>query len=354
MSRNSLKPVFIAFAKEAFRNRLEIFFTLFFPMIFLLLFGFFFGGSESYQKVSVGLYQTGPYDISAVIEESGAWNLRLYDGETDIGEAVKNGDILLGMIFNGEKITYLHQEGNLEQQSTIEMARASISAAVEKKINNARSFIVVENIPETAGRIRATDADYTMSGVIAISLLSAGMFSVISVFGRYRKRGVLDRFKITPLRPFTFVLGSTLTRFLVSLVSIVLILVVSRLLFRTTFQIDWLPFLVSILSSTLGMMALGLFLTLLFRNPETADAAASILMVIVVFFAGIYFPLSFLPDYLRVISIFLPVKYVAELIRHSLGIEFVSTSYFVITNLVLFLSGVVLLYFTGKRYLSAS
>ncbi|MBN2219993.1 MAG: ABC transporter permease, partial [Kosmotogaceae bacterium] len=87
---------------------------------------------------------------------------------------------------------------------------------------------------------------------------------------------------------------------------------------------------------------------------ETADTAASILMVIMVFLAGIYFPLSFLPDYLRVISMLLPVKYVAELIRHSLGIEFVSTAYFVITNLVLFLSGVVLLYFTGKRYLSAS
>ncbi|MDD3461088.1 MAG: ABC transporter permease, partial [Mesotoga sp.] len=209
-------------------------------------------------------------------------------------------------------------------------------------------------IPETAGRVRATNADYTMSGVVAISLLSAGMFSVISVFGRYRKRGVLDRFKITPLKPMTFILGSTLTRFLVSLVSILLIMIVSRLLFKTTFQTDWLLFLISIISSTLGMMALGLFLTLIFRNPETAETAASILMVIMVFLAGIYFPLSFLPDYLRIVSAFLPVKYVAELMRHSLGIELVSTAYFVTTNVVLSFSGVLLLYFTGKRYLRAS
>ncbi|HNU24217.1 MAG TPA: ABC transporter permease, partial [Mesotoga sp.] len=132
------------------------------------------------------------------------------------------------------------------------------------------------------------------------------------------------------------------------------IMIRSRLLFRTTFQTDWLLFLISIISSTLGMMALGLFLTLIFRNPETAETAASILMVIMVFLAGIYFPLSFLPDYLRIVSAFLPVKYVAELIRHSLGIELVSTAYFVTTNVVLSFSGVLLLYFTGKRYLRAS
>jgi len=354
MSRNKLKAVFIAFAKEAFRNKLEVFFTLFFPMIFLLLFGFFFGGSSDYQKTSVGLYQTGTYDISPVIEDTGAWSLSLFDDETSLEEKIKSGDILLGVTFDGEKISYLYREGDVGQLSTIEMARASISAAVEKKINNVKSLIVVENIPETAGRVRATDADYTMSGVVAISLLSAGMFSVISVFGRYRKRGVLDRFKITPLKPMTFILGSTLTRFLVSLVSILLIMIVSRLLFRTTFQTDWLLFLISIISSTLGMMALGLFLTLIFRNPETAETAASILMVIMVFLAGIYFPLSFLPDYLRIVSAFLPVKYVAELMRHSLGIELVSTAYFVTTNVVLSFSGVLLLYFTGKRYLRAS
>ena len=354
MSRNKLKAVFIAFAKEAFRNKLEVFFTLFFPMIFLLLFGFFFGGSSDYQKTSVGLYQTGTYDISPVIEDTGAWSLSLFDDETSLEEKIKSGDILLGVTFDGEKISYLYREGDVGQLSTIEMARASISAAVEKKINNVKSLIVVENIPETAGRVRATDADYTMSGVVAISLLSAGMFSVISVFGRYRKRGVLDRFKITPLKPLTFIFGSTLTRFLVSLVSILLIMIVSRLLFRTTFQTDWLLFLISIISSTLGMMALGLFLTLIFRNPETAETAASILMVLMVFLAGIYFPLSFLPDYLRIVSAFLPVKYVAELMRHSLGIELVSTAYFVTTNVVLSFSGVLLLYFTGKRYLRAS
>lgn len=354
MSRNKLKAVFIAFAKEAFRNKLEVFFTLFFPMIFLLLFGFFFGGSSDYQKTSVGLYQTGTYDISPVIEDTGAWSLSLFDDETSLEEKIKSGDILLGVTFDGEKISYLYREGDVGQLSTIEMARASISAAVEKEINNVKSVIVVENIPETAGRVRATDADYTMSGVVAISLLSAGMFSVISVFGRYRKRGVLDRFKITPLKPLTFIFGSTLTRFLVSIVSILLIMIVSRLLFRTTFQTDWLLFLISIISSTLGMMALGLFLTLIFRNPETAETAASILMVLMVFLAGIYFPLSFLPDYLRIVSAFLPVKYVAELMRHSLGIELVSTAYFVITNVVLSFSGVLLLYFTGKRYLRAS
>ncbi|MDD4479218.1 MAG: ABC transporter permease, partial [Mesotoga sp.] len=136
--------------------------------------------------------------------------------------------------------------------------------------------------------------------------------------------------------------------------SILLIILVSKLLFKTTFQIDWPIFLISVISSTLGMMALGLFLTLIFKNPETADSAASILMVIMIFLAGIYFPLAFLPDYLRVVSMFMPVKYVGELMRHSLGIELLPVMNFVLINLVLSLCGIALLYFTGRRYLKAS
>ena len=354
MSKSKLKPMFIAFAKEAFRNKLEVFFTLFFPMLFLILFGFFFSGSGGYSKSKLGLFQSGTMDIKPIIEESGAWSVTIYETRDKLLEAVSGGEVLLGVTFDGTGIEYSYREGDLSQRSTITMAQSSISAAVEKKINDAKTVIVLEKIPETAGRTTATDADYTMSGVIAISILSAGMFSVISVFGRYRKRGVLKRFKITPVKPMTFILGSTLTRFLVSFVSILLIILVSKLLFKTTFQIDWPIFLISVISSTLGMMALGLFLTLIFKNPETADSAASILMVIMIFLAGIYFPLAFLPDYLRVVSMFMPVKYVGELMRHSLGIELLSNLDFVVINLVLSLCGIALLYFTGRRYLKAS
>jgi ABC-2 type transport system permease protein len=140
---------------------------------------------------------------------------------------------------------------------------------------------------------------------------------------------------------------------MVSFISILLILVASTVLFKTTFDVNWPLFIISIISSTLGMMALGLFLTLIFKNPETADTAASILMVIMIFLAGIYFPIAFLPNYLRVVSSMLPVKYVAELIRHSLGIEVIPLINFIILNVALSLSGILLLYFTGRRYLKA-
>lgn len=353
MSRSKLRPLFMAFAKEAFRNKIEVFFTLFFPLLFLILFGFFFSGSDGFNKPGLGLFQSGEFDIKPIIEETGAWYLVMFDSEEGLQAAVEKGEVLLGVSFDGKNMKYSYQEGDLSQRSTITMAQSSLTAAVEKRLNNARSIITLQKVPETAGRVTATNADYTMSGVIAISLLSAGMFSVISVFGRYRKRGVLKRFKITPVKPLTFVFGSTLTRFMVSFISILLILVASTVLFKTTFDVNWPLFIISIISSTLGMMALGLFLTLIFKNPETADTAASILMVIMIFLAGIYFPIAFLPNYLRVVSSMLPVKYVAELIRHSLGIEVIPLINFIILNVALSLSGILLLYFTGRRYLKA-
>lgn len=351
---SKLGSLFVAFTKEALRNKIEIFFTLFFPLIFLILFGFLFISQEDeFNKPELGLYQNGGIDIKTTIEEIDAWDIKVYDSQEELAEAVKNGEVSIGVTFDGKNLQYSYREGDLGQKSTITMAQSSITTAIEKKINEVKTVIVIERVPETAGKITATSADYTMAGVITISLLSAGMFSVISVFGRYRKRGVLKRFKITPIKPLTFVMGSTLTRFMVSFSSIFVILIVSKLLLKTSFQINWPLFLISVVSSTLGMMALGLFLTLIFKNPETAEMAATILMIMMIFLAGIYFPSAFLPPFLRVVAAFSPARYVVELLRHSLGIEFMSTTNFIVTNFVLALSGVALLYLTGKRYLKA-
>jgi ABC-2 type transport system permease protein len=92
-------------------------------------------------------------DLRPIIEESGAWSVTIYETRDKLLEAVSGGEVLLGVAFDGAVIEYSYQEGDLSQRSTITMAQSSISAAVEKKINDAKTVIVLEKIPRRpAGR----------------------------------------------------------------------------------------------------------------------------------------------------------------------------------------------------------
>lgn len=351
MSRSKLIPMFVAFSKEALRNKMELFFILFFPLIFLILFGTLFQGSDSFDRISVGLYQSSETKVKRTIEEIGAWRVSEYQSQAELVSAVQKSKVSLGISFDGKTLIYSYKEGDPKLQGLVSMAQMSISTAIEKQANEINPVFVIEHIPEIAGKVKASNIDYIMSGVIAISILSAGLFSVIGVFGRYRKSGVLKRFKTIPLKPLTFIFGCTLSRLLQSFLSVLFIMVVGKLLFGLSFQINWILFVVAVISSTLGMMAVGLILTLLFRNPETASSIANILIMTMYFLAGVLFPIAFLPGYLKALSAFLPVKYVVILLRHAMGIELIPLTNFALICAVLLVSGVVLLYITGRELL---
>ncbi len=115
---------------------------------------------------------------------------------------------------------------------------------------------------------------------------------------------------MAPINPFNFVIGSTLTRFLISFLSVLIIMFSNNLIFHSQFDVYWPAFIVTVISSTRDDGSWCL-LVIIFKSSGAAESAG-VLMVFMVFLAGVYFPVSFLPKYLQYISAVLPIKYVAD------------------------------------------
>jgi ABC-2 type transport system permease protein len=351
MNSSKFFALVLATTREALRNRMELFFNLFFPTLFLVIFGFIFTGVDDFRSSRVGYLQEEGTDLAAILRSSGAWEPVSYQTEQELSADVQKGKLAFGISARENQLLYIWREGDLREAGKQVMARLTIDSALEGRINGVGQFFRVKETPVPAGRAMATRREYVLAGILSVSLLSAGMMSVVAMFSRYRKAGVLRRLQTAPLRPLTFVLGTTFSRLLVSYASILLILLLSLLLFKAAFVVNWPLLLVTVFCSTLGMMAFGLLLTVLFRNPESANTAAGVLMFVMHLLAGIFFPLSLMPAYLRAVSIFLPLKYVSLLLRHSLGVETVSGLSFALTSLGLTASGVILLIITGRKFL---
>ncbi len=162
------------------------------------------------------------------------------------------------------------------------------------------------------------------------------MFSVITVFGRYKRLNVLKRFILIPIKTHVFVIGLTLTRIILSFVSLLILIITSKIMFNLSIVISWPLYFLLAFTTTIGMMGLGLLFLFLFKKGDTAQNAATIYFSLMMFFSGVYFPIEFLPKTFKTISYFLPVKYIVDSLRYISGIELMKVSTFIIINLMMF------------------
>ena len=349
------RAIALAFTRESLRNKLEVFFTLFFPLVFLILFGFFFGDSAGgdFSPDRLGIYsqieQTA--EIRKALEETGAWAVTIYTSTEELEKAVENGDVLAGIGISAGKLTFTYQEGDIARTGEIQMAKGSVASVVSKTVNDVKDVLAVNRVKETAGTVIASNFDYLMTGIISISLLSAGMFAMITLFGRYQDNGVLRKMSVAPMKPLIFILGSTLTRFIISFLSVLIVILVSNLIFDVNLAFDWSAFIIVVITSTLAMMALGMLLLLVFKKAQTAETAGSIIMTLMMFLSGVYVPIQLLPKSMQVLAMFMPVKYVADMVRSTAGLISMSAPSFWLMNIIFALSGILLLTITSMRYL---
>lgn len=336
--------------REALRNKAELFFPLFFPIIFLVIFGFVFNSESGNNTLSIILYADDNIDYY-VSELSKIYIVKTIDDINDVNENIKKGNYDIGITIKNGKVSMYIDDANLNQKSFVQNLELELKKIVMKNKVNI-DYIKVNETKIAATGIHSKYIDYLLTGVIAISLLSNGMFSVITVFGRYKKLNILKRFILIPIKSYVFVIGMTLTRIIISLFSLVLLIFMGKFIFNSGIEINWFLYFILAFTSTIGMMGIGLLFLFLFKKGETAQNAASIFFTIMMFFSGVYFPVEFLPKAFRIISYILPIKYIVDSLRFIAGIDIMRINTFVILNVIMFLGGSLLLIIASKKFLT--
>jgi len=211
-------------------------------------------------------------------------------------------------------------------------------------------YINAEFVETPIGESQENFLDFILTGVIGLSLLSGGMFSMINIFGRYRKLGTIKRLKASPMKPIELTLSASSTKLFLNLVSMFIIVFLGKIIFDSSLTFNWSLLVIVFFTSSIGMMGFGILLLLLFKEPSVTIEIASILYFAMTFFSGVYFPVEFLPSSVRWVGNILPVKYVVDLVRYTGNIKQISLNAFVIINLVLFVGGLFLLFVSSEVF----
>jgi ABC-2 type transport system permease protein len=172
-------------------------------------------------------------------------------------------------------------------------------------------------------------ADYTFmeqsfGALSTIAICAGGVMGLPLLVSDYRQKGILKRFKVTPIRPAMILAVHVTIYILYSLVSLVLVYATAALFFDYRMVGSWLLFGSAYLLIMLSVFSIGMMVGGVARDAKIAGVIASLLYFPMLIFSGATLPYEVMPTTLQRAVDFLPLTQGIKLLKAaSLGLPMV-------------------------------
>jgi ABC-2 type transport system permease protein len=157
--------------------------------------------------------------------------------------------------------------------------------------------------------------DVSMPGYTAMILGTVGFLGVPITISGYRESGVLRRFQATPMRPLTYILADIVANLVTTLLGMMGLVIVGWLLYRVQFEGQVIGVMLAVAFCGLAMFSIGYLIAGLAPGARTAQVVGMVIFYPMMFLSGASIPLEILPETIQRIADFLPLTYVARLLR---------------------------------------
>ncbi|MFI5258067.1 MAG: ABC transporter permease [Candidatus Limnocylindrales bacterium] len=326
----------VANVKSFTRDRSALFWTFFFPVMFVLLFGVLFSGSGD-SKVTVGFVDLDGTGTSAALRAQIVANvpiLTLNDGTLDEEKAaMQKGDVSAIIVIpkglqDAVVSTKAGHPASVAVQLYTDPAQTQTSQVVQNAVSQiANGFSLGVVSPNraavlTVGELTLSSTNistvtYLVPSILAMALMQLGVFAAVPLV-QQREKGILKRIGATPLERWKLVASNILLRLIIAALDTVLIIGVGI----AVFHID----IVGNLAAAAGLvflgagafLALGFMLASFLKTEEQATGVVQVVQMPLMFLSGIFFPFDFMPDFLRTVARFLPLTYLGDGLRQTM------------------------------------
>ena len=159
--------------------------------------------------------------------------------------------------------------------------------------------------------------DFFIPGIIAMSVMTLSLFGTVNLNTELRQKGVIRKLSTTPITRTDWILANILYQFILAVMSTIALLLVSYAVFNVSLQITaWLPVFIAL--EVFAFAGIGMILTRVAKEAESAVAAANVIMFPMMFLSGTFFPIEMMPGFLQKFARVLPLYYVNEGLRASM------------------------------------
>lgn len=331
----------VANTKSYVRDRSTVFWTLVFPLVFVVLFGSIFSGAGG-GKTPIGWVDLDGTTVSGELASSpavtGAFTLKtgtqdemlqaMRDGRVHAVVVVPRGFGSTVVAVRAGQPPAVPLEVTLYTDPSATQTAAAISGIVGAAVdgfNQAMSGVppVLKVIARTLQTEGITATAYLVPGILAMALMQLGLFGAIPLVEQ-RQNLILKRLSATPLRRWTFVSANLATRVGVAIVQAVVLIAVAGILFGITVIGSWALLAFLVLLGAMTFVSLGYVIASFATTEDSASQLVSILQFPLMFLSGIFFAIDAMPPWLQTVARFMPLTYLGDALRQVMvgGVPF--------------------------------
>jgi ABC-2 type transport system permease protein len=316
----------LAIAKASFRSIVRspssVVFTLLFPLIFILVFGFIGGSAVS---VDVGVVKgcDTQNPVYQALAKSSVIHLINDQPIDQMNSDLAKGhiDAILNITKNESRppftVDVKYTKASAEKDNIFKSVLSSIFFRMNQMTSNEPPAIAELKESTVSGREYKT-IDFILPGQLGFSLLSTGVFGTAFVFLSLRITLVIKRFFATPVKRYSIVLGEALARITFALIGALFIILIGHYAFDFTLIHGISTVLQMLVLSFVGVvifMGFGFVVSGIAKNESSVPPIANIITLPQFLLSGTFFSISVFPKWLQPICNALPLTYLNDAMR---------------------------------------
>jgi ABC-2 type transport system permease protein len=324
--------LYIASLKEYVRNRTTLFWTLAFPILFIVLFGLIYskGGGNTYNVAIVNL-DSGPtgQQIMSTFQSKDLQSIFKVTASTSASDVntyqdqLKNGNLDMVIVIpqnlssnaqSGQTTgVQLYYDASKQPSGQIMVGVVqSVLTDINQRVTGKPPLLTLD--AQSVNTTTLNSIDYLVPGILAMSLMQLGLFGTTLPIVALREQKILRRLGATPLPRPALLASQVLLRLTITLFQTALILGIGYFAFNVQIAHPLQTASVVILGS-LMFISLGYFLAAIAKTQDSATGITQAVNFPMLFLSGIFFPLAALPGFLGTIVKIIPLTYLADAMR---------------------------------------
>ena len=316
--------------KRFFRDKLALFFSVGFPLIFLFVFGGLSSNNSSLsfnvaiinqsnssftKEFVTGLGENKIFKINSDVTTLDVAKDKMSRSELDAAIVLPSdfGNVAKGNIYPTGQAKIIYTQNN--QQSATALSNildAQFKVINAKFVKNITPFTVTS---EQLNENSLSSFDYSFAGLLGFAIIGMGIFGPVNVFPELKKMGILRRLSTTPLRVWQYFLSTMIGQAAIGVMSLSAMFLVAYLVFNLRVIGNWLELVTFLVFSIIMILGIGLALGGWAKNERQVAPLANIVVFPMMFLSGTFFPRFLMPEWVQNISSFLPLTPVIDGIR---------------------------------------
>jgi ABC-2 type transport system permease protein len=316
--------LFVASFKMFVRNRAALFFSLFVPLLIMLIFGVLnFGGTTT---VSLGLVdeaQTdGSHALAAALRQTKTFDLHPGARDAELAQLEQGHRDLVLVILSGFQLVPpasgqpgLVAYSNRSKPEQAQVGGLLLNALVGQLLASGGGGTGAPLVAVTALPGRSLGyIDFLVPGILGLTLMQLGLFSVSFGFVQLKRTGALRRLFATPTSPAYFLAAQVTSRLIIGLTQVLVLLGVGLWFGLHLVGSIALLLAISLLGSII-FLAIGFSIAGWAKNEDQAAPVANLVSLPMTFLSGVFFSRDAMPEFLRTVTDYLPLTYLNHALR---------------------------------------